>query len=288
METGSGAKILTWFDDGIPKELEKDWEIFRYKEEGKILIKPKHENAHKILERTGIEITEFVELAQQYLPAFNKMEYKLSWDMPDSVQNAQLTVTPKEKGAMISRDVKDFIAREARFLFEQVMGANENRRDGDEWTIPAEVLENMIHPSLDGSFEGKIAVRATAVTDAEPPNYAVGGQITGWHLKFMPSAYQGNVLLRSDLTFICKDVDGKKNRVDLRPIGEGERFEGELWFDANNKMVRAGRLICRNAEYEGKMPKFGDLNMETAKLDAKINFMLVYVQRVQEKEEDEE
>ena len=279
IDAGWLRKVGSWFDDGIPKELEKDYEIFRREEANKIVIKARHPGAYNALEKLLPSIGKITEIAYEYVPAFNRKEYTLSWSSPSTVEKANMNVIPKS-GA-ISKDVVELVAREARFLYTNILQAK-SREDGEEWLLQAEDLDAMIHSSMKGSkFKGKVAVRASRVEGVLPEG-ATGEPITGWKLEFVEKMNGKNITYHSDIEFICETNDGTPHTVKLRPIGS--RFKGELWLDCNYQMVRYGRLTCVNAKYEkAKMPRIANLNLELDEITADINFRFTYHQSVSAK-----
>jgi len=261
----------------IPKELRDDYEAVIYEESGKILIKPKHPEAWKVLERMNPDFKGIIDMADEYIPAFQGKVYTLEWTEPDEFKKAQLSITP-EVGT-INEDVRELISREACFLYTNILQSNKKRTDGDVWLVQSEDLSAMVHPTVDGKFRGKVVVKASWEEKSIP---ILGEPITGWKLEFIPEGVIDGITYKSDIEFVCKDNSGKSHHVELRPIGS--RFIGELWLDNAHQMVRYGRLVCKDAPYEGKMPKIANLNLEMDKLTAKINFELTYLQAVSAKE----
>lgn len=282
IDVNLGQKLGSYIYSGIPKELKADYELVRWKEQNKIILKPKHAGANNVLEKISPDFKNIIEVANEYMPAFQNMHYSLSWSLPKRFEQAQLTIEKKSSVKEVSKDVGELINREAKFLYTNILQSNK-RKDGDIWAVRAEDLSAMIHSALEAKFRGTVLVVAHRIENERPAG--LGERIrNGWKLEFIKDGSMDGRWHRSNIEFVCKSNDGKSHNIQLQPIGS--RFIGELWLDNDLQMIRYGHLQCRKAEYNGKMPKIGNLNLEDLDIDAKINFELTYVQSVAAKERD--
>jgi len=296
IDAADWKKVNGTWDRRLPQELRNDFDIEQKnnmyvvslkKDREKMLNEAFYENpaydknkdAKNFYERWAKDpaFAPLVEMARQLQPALrNREEYTLRWELPEDIRKANMRIIPKNTSKDIGVAVKDHINSESRFLYTNILKP-ENMKVGAKVRIDAEDLEAMIHPDFHGRLDGKVIAEVSRIENKRPEGH--GEPITGWKLTFIKDAQISDRNLRNNLKYVYTDVGGTPRYIQLNDIGK--TFTGELWLDSNYQIVRYGKMECKNTDYEGKLPKIGNLNnIDLEDIKAKVSFTFTYNQSV--------
>ncbi len=271
------SRLAGFTTGGLPEEYRDKFEVVERNAEmfGKssITVRPK---SGTLFDQDALE------LAFESLNALKDKYYLLEWDRLKSIEKAKLKVFSaqptldgqlnKTEGSVASV-VTDVIRREAKLLYEAMMGSIRTRRDGDVWLVEGRDLEALIHPQLEGLFQGRVLVKAEAIRGLSPERSRTVGEMNGFKLKFIPRGMVEGRIYQSTLSFDVKTTDDSTHRTDFE-IAPG-KFEGEIWLDTDNQTVRYGRVVATRTRYDGYLPKIGKLNAKID-LEADLDFDFEY------------
>lgn len=284
------ARMPSWLGGSLPKEWLPHVEVVKGNAEvagGSYIIVRQKPGSSNLLDGGALE------LGFQSMGALSGKGLLIEWPRLRTVGKAMVALSPAERGTGADRGkfiktggsvdnmVKDVIGRESKLLYEAMLGSVANREDSEVWLVDGETLDAMVHPTVKGVFRGRAVVQAERVTNRSPDPKV--GEINGFKLKFVPRGSIDDINYETNLDFVVETVDGGTHRTRLIP--EDGRFNGEIWLDSENQAVRYGELKVANTQYDGFLPKIGDLNAKI-NLEADLRFALTYIQSITPVEEE--